>query len=137
MVSAETELEIPFHDIDPMNVAWHGRYPKYFEIARSCLLDKIELNFEQIREFGFICPIVDMRIKYIRPLTLNQKVRIRCEIVEWEYHLKIKYEIFDKESGQKLCKAHTTQMSIDIETKETCFETPSILKQRISEYNNA
>ena len=36
------EIEIPFHDVDMMEVAWHGHYVKYFEIARCALLDQFE-----------------------------------------------------------------------------------------------
>ncbi len=28
---------LPFHDLDPMRVVWHGNYMKYFEIARDGL----------------------------------------------------------------------------------------------------
>jgi acyl-CoA thioester hydrolase len=27
-------LKVPFHDLDPLNVVWHGNYLKYFDIAR-------------------------------------------------------------------------------------------------------
>ena len=33
---------IPFHDIDPMGVVWHGNYFRYFEIAREALLNQID-----------------------------------------------------------------------------------------------
>ena len=42
MIQVETIIEVPFHDVDVMRVAWHGHYVKYFEIARCALLDKIE-----------------------------------------------------------------------------------------------
>ncbi|WP_343034423.1 hypothetical protein [Candidatus Methylobacter favarea] len=32
------DIEIPFHDIDMMEVVWHGHYAKYFESARCALL---------------------------------------------------------------------------------------------------
>ena len=28
--SASVELEVPFHDVDMMEVAWHGHYVRYF-----------------------------------------------------------------------------------------------------------
>ena len=52
-LSAETIIEIPFHDVDMMEIAWHGHYVKYFEIARCKLLDKIEYNYSQMRDSGF------------------------------------------------------------------------------------
>ena len=35
--SASVEIQIPFHDIDIMGIAWHGHYAKYLEIARGAL----------------------------------------------------------------------------------------------------
>ena len=31
---ADVIIEVPFHDVDTMNVVWHGHYLKYFEIPR-------------------------------------------------------------------------------------------------------
>ena len=31
-MQAEVVIEVPFHDVDIMNVVWHGHYLKYFEI---------------------------------------------------------------------------------------------------------
>ncbi|MGS0467376.1 hypothetical protein ACU8V3_09605 [Cobetia marina] len=38
MPSATVEMEVPFHDVDMMEVAWHGHYVRYLEIARCKLL---------------------------------------------------------------------------------------------------
>ena len=37
-LAAEVEVEVEFQDVDPMGVAWHGHYLKYFERARCALL---------------------------------------------------------------------------------------------------
>lgn len=29
-----TLIDVPFFDVDSMNIAWHGHYVKYLEIAR-------------------------------------------------------------------------------------------------------
>ena len=34
---AEIIIRVPFHDVDLMEVVWHGHYAKYFEIARCAL----------------------------------------------------------------------------------------------------
>ena len=34
----EVELEVPFHDVDMLQLVWHGHYYKYFELARTQLL---------------------------------------------------------------------------------------------------
>ena len=48
LASATVELEIPFHDIDLMEIAWHGHYAKYLEIARGALLNTIDYNVKEM-----------------------------------------------------------------------------------------
>ena len=33
MMHADVIIEVPFHDVDTMDVVWHGHYLKYFEIS--------------------------------------------------------------------------------------------------------
>ena len=39
-VEASVRLKVPFHDVDTMQVVWHGHYLKYFEQARQVLAEK-------------------------------------------------------------------------------------------------
>ncbi|VEB42441.1 acyl-CoA thioester hydrolase, YbgC/YbaW family [Chromobacterium violaceum] len=41
------ELEPAFHDLDPMDVVWHGNYVKYLEIARCALLERFDYNYRK------------------------------------------------------------------------------------------
>ena len=129
MHSVTTEIEVPFHDVDSMEIAWHGHYAKYLELARCDLLDLIGYNYKAMKASGYSWPIVDLRIKYIQPLRFGQKICVQARIDEWEHRLKIRYEIMDKESGQALSKAHTTQMAVDMATGESLFDSPAVLKQ--------
>ncbi|MCF6209272.1 MAG: acyl-CoA thioesterase [Gammaproteobacteria bacterium] len=133
MLSTETEIIIPFHDVDPMQVVWHGRYVKYFETARCQLLESFDYGYEQMFESGYAWPVVDMRIKYVKPLRFNQRVVVESQLVEWEYRLKIKYRIRDADSGETLSKGYTIQVAVDMETQEMCLESPPALKKKLGE----
>ncbi|MFZ1890701.1 MAG: acyl-CoA thioesterase [Formosimonas sp.] len=123
----ETELSPAFHDLDPLNIVWHGNYVKYLEIARCALLAKINYDYPQMQESGYIWPVVDVRLKYVRPLVYGKAVVISCAVVEWEHRLKISYRMCDKTTGQLLHKAHTVQVAIDAKTQEMCYQTPTVL----------
>ena len=131
MIEAEVEIEIPFHDIDVMGVAWHGHYVKYLEIARCALLDKIDYNYPQMRDSGFAWPVIDMRIRYPRPLYFQQKIRVLVKLEEWENRLKFSYEIRDSESGQRLTRAYTVQVALDMKNGEMLFVSPTILFEKL------
>lgn len=124
MIVVRTEIIVPFHDVDSMNIAWHGHYVKYLEVARCELLELIGYSYQAMAKSGYTWPVVDMRIKYVKPLVFNQRIAVEATLVEWENRLKINYVIWDVEQKNKLTKAHTTQMAIDMKTGESCFESP-------------
>ena len=131
MLSTETEIIIPFHDVDSLRVVWHGHYVKYFEIARCQLLESFDYSYEKMIESGYAWPVVDMRIKYVKPLYFNQRVVVETQLVEWEYRLKIKYLIRDINSRVTLTKGYTIQVAVDMETQEMCLESPPVLKKKL------
>lgn len=130
-LSAEIRLSPAFHDIDPMEVVWHGHYLKYFELARCALLQRFGYDYPQMRESGFAWPIVDMRTKYLRSAHFGQALVVRAEIVEWEFRLKIDYAVSDAETGEVLTRATSIQVAVDMATGAMCFASPPVLLQRL------
>jgi acyl-CoA thioester hydrolase len=127
----EITLAPAFHDCDPMQVVWHGNYFKYFEIARCALLQRYDYDYPQMQESGYLWPVVDARVKYVRPLRFQQQLRVRARIVEWENRLKITYEIFDAASGERLTRAHTVQVAVAAASGEMQYLCPPILWQKL------
>lgn len=128
---AETELQVQFFDLDPMQIVWHGNYVKYLEIVRCALLDKIDYNYEQMKASGYAWPVIDMQLRYVASASFGQKLTLRAEIVEWENRLVINYLISDANSGQRLTRASTTQVAVDIHNGEMCFVSPPILFEKL------
>jgi acyl-CoA thioester hydrolase len=131
MISADVVVKTHFYDLDPMQVVWHGNYPRFLEQARCALLDKIAFNYPEMSATGYVWPIVDMRIKYVRPIRLSQQVRVTATMVEYENRIRIEYRISDALTGETLTKAQTTQVAVDTRTNEICFESPSELQERV------
>ena len=131
ILESESIIEIPFHDVDSMRVAWHGHYGKYLEIARCELLDKLDYNYPQMEKSGFAWPIIDMRIRYAQPLRFQQKILVRAKIVEWENRFKVNYVLEDLATGRRLTKAYTTQVAVDMATGEMLYVSPKILLDKL------
>ena len=131
MVTAEVVVKAQFYDLDPMSVVWHGHYARFMEQARCELLDKIGYNYEEMRESGYLWPIVDMHIKYVRPIKFSQEIRIVATLAEYKYRLRIMYEIFDGDGGAPLTKAETVQLAVLEETQALCLESPPILIEKV------
>jgi len=130
-LSCEIEVVPPFFDIDSMDIVWHGHYVKYLELARCALLDKFDYGYVRMRESGYGWPIVDLRLKYVRPATFNQPLIVRAEIVEWENRLKMAYVIRDAKTGAKVNTATSIQVAVDMKTREMQYVCPRVLWERL------
>ncbi|EPY00270.1 acyl-CoA thioesterase [Magnetospirillum fulvum] len=131
MISAEITLTAQFYDLDPMQVVWHGNYPRYLEQARCALLDHIGYNYPEMEASGYLWPIVDMRLKYVRPVRFAQTIRVSATLAEYENRLRIEYRITDAGTGEVLTKATTTQLAVEAASQELCLESPSALVERV------
>jgi acyl-CoA thioester hydrolase len=126
-LSATIDVEVPFHDVDAMNVAWHGHYVKYFELARCALLRRFNYDYPQMQTSGYLWPIVECHLKYVRPALYSQKLRVEASLLEYENRIKIAYLISDCITGERLTKGYTTQVAIDAKTRELQFVSPPIV----------
>ncbi|RJF97212.1 acyl-CoA thioesterase [Noviherbaspirillum saxi] len=129
--SEEIELQVQFYDLDPMQIVWHGNYVKYLEMARCALLEKIGYNYVQMKESGYLWPIIDMHLRYVRSAVFGQRIKLRASIIEWENRLKIDYLITDGATGKRLTRATTTQVAVDLATGEMCFVSPPVLFEKL------
>lgn len=134
IVTAYVDMVVPFYDVDPMRIVWHGNYVKYIEDARCVLLDKIGYNYNTMEESGFMWPIVDMRLKYVASAVFGSNIRIHASLVEFETRIKIEYVIECLDTAKVLTKAHTIQVALDLQSQELQFEAPAVFTDKVHAY---
>jgi len=131
MLEASITIRVPFFDVDPMSVVWHGNYIKYFELARCELLEQINYNYLQMAESNYTWPIIELKTKYVGSARLNDEIIVSAKLLEYENRLKIEYLITDKKTGKRLTKGYTIQVAVDMTTGEMCFVSPDILFEKL------
>lgn len=122
--TADINLQVPFFDVDSMCIAWHGHYAKYFEVARCELLSQIGHDYNAMFASGYSWPVVDMRIRYMRPLRFNQHVRVTATLKRWDHQLRISYRVRDCDSDGLLARGHTLQAPVDVKTGQMSYNQP-------------
>ncbi|MCP4294867.1 MAG: acyl-CoA thioesterase [Proteobacteria bacterium] len=115
-LSVEVEIKIPFHDVDSMQIVWHGNYIKYFEIARTELGNMLNYNMDQMGEAGIMWPVIDCRCRYIQALKYGDVIVVKATIAEIVHRFKVNYLINEKSTGKKIAKGSTTQAAVNIAT---------------------
>jgi acyl-CoA thioester hydrolase len=130
-LTADVECTVEFYDVDSMDVVWHGNYVKYFEKARCALLNKIGYSYREMRASGYVFPVTDISLKFIRPLRFGDRVRIKAVLDEYENRLRIKYELSRAETGEITTKGMSTQMAFHVATEDSCFICPKVFTDKV------
>ena len=87
--SYEVTLKVPFYDLDPMQIVWHGNYLKYFDVARSELYDHLGVDLFAFHDrTRYIFPIIRSSVKHIYPLKQGDEFHRVCP-KEFEAHGKM------------------------------------------------
>ena len=134
VLRASTPILVPFHDVDVLEIAWHGHYLKYFEVARSRLMQTLQLDWPELRAGGVAMPIVEAHVSYRRPLPYNAAVKVEARIEEYCYaELKIHYLITDERPGPSYAEGWTRQVYISIPERTALFEVPDFVRRRLDE----
>ncbi|KGE67267.1 MULTISPECIES: thioesterase family protein [Pseudomonas] len=131
VLHCDTEILVPFFDVDTMNVVWHGHYVKYLEVARCALLDKIGHNYTAMLDSGYAWPVIDMQLRYVRGAVFGQTLNVRASLVEWENRLKVNYLITDRDSGERLTRASTVQVAVEIAGHEMQLASPKVFTDAV------
>lgn len=130
-LKASAVIEVPFHDVDAMNVCWHGHYLKYFEAGRSALQRAFDYDYREMQASGYVWPVVEAHLKYVRPALYGQRIEVRAELLEFENRLKIGYELVDCASGERLTRGYTIQVAVDAATQELQFVSPPVVFEKL------
>ena len=133
-ISTEMYMEVPFYDLDPMNVVWHGNYVKYLEASRCDMLSKIGYTYTDMMNEGIAYPLATMDLKFIKSARFSQKLKIVTTLIEYEPALIIRYEIFDAKSDELIFKAKSMQICVDAKTGESIYSAPVKFVEQLEKY---
>lgn len=123
--SCEVLLTVPFHDLDPMHIVWHGNYLKYFEIARSALFARSGVDlFSYFKRTNYLFPIVKTATKHVAPLEYLDEFICKATLVEAQYKIAVEYRIRLVKNNQLCARGRTEQVAVKYPEKEILFEIP-------------
>lgn len=137
ILTAEIEFKIDFFEVDSMRIAWHGNYINYFERARCALLEKIGYTYIDMEESGYIYPVAEVKVKYIRSLRFGDTCRAKAILSEYENMIKMDFELYNAATGELTTKGSVSQICIDAKTNETQFVCPKCWTDKVEKYIRA
>lgn len=128
-VGIQIRRRLRFSEVDALGIAWHGRYPVFFEEAQTELGHKVGLTYAAYREAGVAAPMVQLHVDYRKPLRLDECFTVRA-LLHWSEGARLNTEYrIEKENGECVCTGYTIQMFTDLRTGEALYCPPEIWEQ--------
>lgn len=121
----EFKRRVPFHDLDPLQIVWHGNYLKYFDIARFGLFKQAGLDlYQYFLTRQLIFPVTRSSAKHIVPLRYDDEFVCRATVTEAVYKIAMSFEIRLTENGQICTRGKSEQVAVKMPEMEMQFEVP-------------
>ncbi len=105
---------VRFEEVDSLRIVWHGRYPSFFEDARTAFGEKYHLGYLDMYENGFLAPLIRLHMDYHGPLTYPETFRIIARAIWSEAaRLNFEYEIRGPEN-RLVATGYSVQLFTDL-----------------------
>lgn len=113
MLSAETRAQVRYGETDQMGVVYHANYLVWLELGRTALLESLGLNYSAMEEEGAVSPVVEVQIRYRKPLRYGDTAVIRTWLEDYDgVRIIHGYKIMNQH-GDLCATASTTNIWVD------------------------
>ena len=122
-------MKVPFHDLDPLQVVWHGNYLKYFDVTRFALFSAAGIDlmtYQQEKQIMF--PVTRTAVKHIHSLGPFDEFDCTAVVAEAYYKLTLHFEIRLASSGKLCARGSSDQVAVTLPDKELQFEIPADIR---------
>lgn len=108
---------VQYYETDQMGIVHHSNYIRWFEEARSWMLDKIGFNYAKMEETGVIVPVLEVNATYKSMVRYGETVEISVKVKEFTgVKMILAYEVRDVETGELRSTGETKHAFLDKET---------------------
>jgi len=126
----EARLKVPFYDLDPLQVIWHGNYLKYFDVAREGLFDEAGLDLNDFyNRTKILFPIIKTYTKHIFPLRNKDEFICKVTLLEAGMKIVLEFEIRLVSNGKICTRGGSEQVAVKSPEMEMMFRIPDEIRK--------
>jgi acyl-CoA thioester hydrolase len=111
-VRVSVELEVPFHDVDSLQVVWHGHYYKYFEIARTALFRRLGID-RRTFHLPYTWVVIETQCRHAQSLRFGDRFRVDSWLRDIDHRVHVAYEIYSITAERRAARGHTMFATLD------------------------
>ena len=110
--------KVQYYETDQMGIVHHSNYIRWFEEARSDVLEKAGMGYDVMEAEGVISPVLEAHAVYRSMTRYGERVKIRMRIKAYNgIKLSIAYEVTDAATGELRCTGETAHCFLDRDGK--------------------
>jgi len=131
--SFDIDMKVAFHDLDPLQIVWHGNYLKYFDVARFGLFAAAGIDlYQYMLSKKYVFPVTRSAVKHIVPLRPFDEFVCRATVTEAQYKIAMKFEIRKKDDSRIVCARGTSeQLAVRFPEMEMEFTIPEDIREAL------
>ena len=80
---------------------------------------------------GYLFPVTEVKCKYMKSLRFGDTCRAKAVLVEWENMIKMKFELYNAETGELTTKGSASQMCVRASDGESMFMCPKVFTDKV------
>lgn len=131
-MECEVKLKVPFHDLDPLNVVWHGNYLKYFDVARGELFSRSGIDlFEYSQKKHYVFPVIRSSIKHLHPLRYADEFICKATLKEAAVKIAMDFEIRLATDGRLSATGSGEQCALNTDDMEMELAIPQDIQDAL------
>lgn len=112
----EYTRKVQYYETDQMGIVHHSNYIRWFEEARSYLLEQIGCGYREMEETGIISPVLSVNAEYKSMTHFYDEVTIYTQIVSYNgVKIVLKYEVVDTKDKTIRCVGESSHCFLDRE----------------------
>lgn len=133
MITSENKIQVRYDEVDKMGYVYHGNYAKYYHISRTELLRKVGICDKELESQNIILPVIEMNIKYIKPVYYDDFITIRTRLLELpNTRMKFQHEVINQHD-EIINVANSTLVFVDSNTRKPMI-IPEIMLNKLELY---
>lgn len=109
--------KVQYYETDQMQIVHHSNYIRWFEEARTYLMDEIGFSYQRMEDEGIVIPVLAINAEYKSMTRFGETVLIEAAVKQFTgIKLIMEYIVRDKETQEIRAIGETKHAFLDKET---------------------
>ena len=110
--------QVQYYETDMMQIVHHSNYIRWFEEARTYMLEQIGYPYDRIESEGILIPVLSVSCEYKIPCRYGEKINVIPKVTAYNgIRLKFEYEVWNEDFSELRVKGTSSHCFVNSEFK--------------------